>query len=49
MLIELEMLRIEETHLVIIIIFIGDCLMACLNKKQNFISLSTTEAKYIAI
>ena len=29
--------------------FIGDCLVAWLNKKQNSISLFTAEAKYIAI
>ena len=28
--------------------FIGDCLVAWLSKKQNFISLSTVEAEYIA-
>ena len=29
--------------------FIGDCLVACLSKKQNFISLSIIEVEYIAI
>ncbi|RVW73868.1 Retrovirus-related Pol polyprotein from transposon RE1 [Vitis vinifera] len=29
--------------------FIGDCLMAWLSKKQNFISLSTVEAEYIFV
>ena len=40
------MLRIENAHLVFF--FIGDCLMAWLSKKQNSISLSTTEDEYIA-
>ncbi|KAL6338648.1 hypothetical protein AAG906_021465 [Vitis piasezkii] len=29
--------------------FIGDCLVACLSKKQNSISLSIIEVEYIAI
>ena len=29
--------------------FIGDCIVAWLSKKQNFISLSTTKTKYIVV
>ena len=29
--------------------FIGDCLVAWLSKKQNFISLSTTKTEYIVV
>ena len=50
MLIGPEILRIEKAHLVLVFyLFIGDCLVAWLSKKQNSISLSTTEDKYIAI
>ena len=29
--------------------FLGDCLVAWLSKKQNFISLSTTKTEYIVV
>ena len=51
-LVGLEMLRIDKTHLMLVFFFfnfIGDCLMAWLCKKQNSISLSTIEAEYIIV
>ena len=42
------MLRIEKTHLMLLL-FISDCLVAWLSKKQNSISLSTIEAKYLVV
>ena len=50
MLIGPEILRIEKAHLVLVFyLFIGDCLVTWFSKKQNSISLSIAEAKYIAI
>ena len=46
MLIGPNMLRIEKTHLVLVF-FIGDCLVAWLSKKQNFISLFIAKTEYI--
>ena len=50
MLIGLEMWMIGKTLQVVFLFFyIGNCLVAWLSKKQNSVSLSTTEVEYIAV